>query len=117
MSNSQPNFKLQHDFQKRANESARICKKYIDRIPIIVESIDGGIKLDKTKYLTPHDLTVGQFLYVIRKRIKLEPEKALFMFFNNTLQPATSLMNHVYKQHKDKDGFLYATVSLESTFG
>lgn len=40
------------------------------------------------RYLVPSDLTVGQFVYVIRKRIKLEPEKAIFIFVNNTL-PST----------------------------
>jgi len=31
------------------------------------------------------DLTVGQFVYVVRKRIKLSPEKAIFVFVKNTL--------------------------------
>ena len=29
--------------------------------------------IDKKKYLVPSDLTVGQFVYVIRKRIKVGP--------------------------------------------
>jgi GABA(A) receptor-associated protein len=40
------------------------------------------------RYLVPSDLTVGQFVYVIRKRIKLSPEKAIFIFVKNVL-PAT----------------------------
>lgn len=35
----------------------------------------------------PADLTVGQFHYVIRKRIQLAPEKALFLFCSNTIPP------------------------------
>ena len=35
----------------------------------------------------PSDLTVGQFVYVIRKRIKLSPEKAIFIFVKNVLPP------------------------------
>ncbi len=35
----------------------------------------------------PSDLTVGQFVYVIRKRIKLSPEKAIFVFVRNVLPP------------------------------
>jgi hypothetical protein len=30
---------------------------------------------------------VGQFVYVIRKRIKLSPEKAIFIFVKNVLPP------------------------------
>jgi GABA(A) receptor-associated protein len=43
--------------------------------------------IDKKKYLVPADLTVGQFVYVIRKRIKLSPEKAIFIFVKNVLPP------------------------------
>lgn len=39
------------------------------------------------RYLVPSDLTVGQFVYVIRKRIKLSPEKAIFIFVKNVLPP------------------------------
>lgn len=39
------------------------------------------------RFLVPADLTVGQFVYVIRKRIKLSPEKAIFVFVRNVLPP------------------------------
>lgn len=39
------------------------------------------------RYLVPADLTVGQFVYVIRKRIKVSPEEAIFMFVKNVLPP------------------------------
>jgi GABA(A) receptor-associated protein len=59
-------------------------------VPVICEKADrsGDIPdIDKKKYLVPADLTVGQFHYVIRKRIKLAPEKALFLFCSNTIPP------------------------------
>ncbi|KAE9268615.1 hypothetical protein PR003_g31385, partial [Phytophthora rubi] len=73
--------------------------------------------IDKKKYLVPADLTVGQFVYVIRKRIKVSPEKAIFIFINNVLSPTAALMSNVYKEQKDSDGFLYVTYSGENTFG
>ena len=39
------------------------------------------------RYLVPADLSVGQFVYVIRKRIQLPSEKAIFIFVRNTLPP------------------------------
>lgn len=112
------NFKTKNTFEKRCSESARICKKYETRVPIIVETDENSsIKLDKSKFLIPYDLSIPQFLYVIRKRIKLTSEQALFVFFNGTIPSATSTIGSVYKQHKDADGFLYAFISLESTFG
>jgi len=44
------------------------------------------------RYLVPADLTVGQFVYDVRKRIKLSAEKAIFIFVKNTLPP-TGLEN------------------------
>lgn len=69
------------------------------------------------RYLVPSDLTVGQFVYVIRKRIRLSPEKAIFIFVGNVLPPTANMMSAVYDQHKDEDGFLYITYSGENTFG
>ena len=67
----------------------RIREKYPDRIPVIVEKAGRSDipNIDKKKYLVPGDLTAGQFVYVIRKRIKLSPEKAIFIFVNNILPP------------------------------
>jgi hypothetical protein len=45
-------------------------------------------RLSFCRYLVPADLTVGQFVYVIRKRIKLSPEKAIFIFVRNVLPPS-----------------------------
>ena len=68
-------------------------------------------------YLVPCDLTVGQFVYVIRKRIELPPEKAIFIFVNNRLPPTASLMSEISQEEKNEDGFLYVTYSGENTFG
>jgi GABA(A) receptor-associated protein len=112
-------FKEKFPLNKRKEEASRIVIKYPNRVPVIVEkSKDSDIDtLDKKKFLVPEDLTVGQFLFVIRKRIKLTPEKAIFMFVNNTLPSTSCLMSYIYNQHKDIDGFLYITYSGESVFG
>lgn len=112
-------FKQANPFEQRKAESVRINDKYKNRIPIIVELHNDiqEIKLDKVKYLVPHDLTVDQFMYVIRKRTQIKSEQALFVFFSNTLPHSTDTMGSVYERSKDRDGFLYALVSLESVFG
>ncbi|KAG2489805.1 hypothetical protein HYH03_011754 [Edaphochlamys debaryana] len=112
-------FKQEHSLDKRKAEAARIKEKYPDRIPVIVEKAERSDipDIDKKKYLVPSDLTVGQFVYVIRKRIKLSPEKAIFIFVKNVLPPTAALMSSIYEDHKDEDGFLYITYSGENTFG
>ena len=105
--------------EQRKYESSRIRQKYPDRIPVIVEKSPKSDvpDLDKKKYLVPSDLTVGQFVYVIRKRVKLSAEKAIFIFVNNALPPTASLMSTIYEENKDEDGFLYVQYSGENTFG
>jgi GABA(A) receptor-associated protein len=57
----------------------------------------------------PADLTVGEFAYVIRKCIKLSPEKAIFIFVDEVLQPTAALKSSIYEEHEDEDWFLYIT--------
>ena len=77
-------------------------QKYSDRIPVICEKVEKSdiATIDKKKYLVPADLTVGQFVYVIRKRIKLSPEKAIFIFVDEVLPPTAALMSSIYEEHK-----------------
>jgi len=112
-------FKKEHPFEKREQESQRIRSKYPDRVPVICERDPRSDipDIDKKKYLVPNDLTVGQFVYVIRKRIKVKAEKAIYVFIDNVLPPTAALMSSIYEDKKDKDGFLYVTYSGESTFG
>ena len=75
-------------------------------------------------------------MYVIRKRIKLAPEKAIFIFVDEVLPPTAALMSAIYEEHKyvtsysllklrliifsssrDEDNFLYVSYSGENTFG
>lgn len=104
---------------KRKAEASRILQKFNDRIPVICEKVEKSdiAEIDKRKYLVPSDLTVGQFVYVIRKRIKLPSEKAIFIFVNDILPPTAALLSTVYDEHKDEDGFLYVLYSGENTFG
>ncbi|XP_017705906.1 PREDICTED: gamma-aminobutyric acid receptor-associated protein isoform X1 [Rhinopithecus bieti] len=53
--------------------------------------------LDKKKYLVPSDLTVGQFYFLIRKRIHLRAEDALFFFVNNVIPPTSATMGQLYQ--------------------
>lgn len=120
MSTKPTSFQLENTFEMRFQEAERIRKKFPDRIPVIVErnqNCTNVPQIDKKKYLVPSDLTIGQFVYVIRKRIKLSAEQAIFIFVKNYLPPTASLMSTIYETHKDRDGFLYITYSGENTFG
>lgn len=112
-------FKSKNNLEKRYNESINILKKYPDRIPIIVEKYKNSNinDIDKCKFLVPRDMTIGQFIYVIRKRIKLKSEHALFITINNQLPASGKLISYLYDECKDEDGFLYVIYTNENTFG
>ncbi|KAJ3354043.1 DNA topoisomerase 2 [Allomyces javanicus] len=115
-----PVFKTKYRFDERVDQAVRLRTKYPEFVPVICEVGDRTDlpPLDRTKYIVPGDVTVGQFMYVIRKRIRVPPEKALFLFTSSKTIPATStLMTTAYSWYGDEDGFLYLTVTGENTFG
>jgi GABA(A) receptor-associated protein len=93
--------------------------KYPDRIPVYVKKKENSDIDDvpKPKYLVPKEMTMGNMTYIIRKNIKLTPDKAMFVFVDNKLVPVSQSMGELYNQHKNDDGFLYIIYSAESTFG
>ena len=111
------NFKKK-PFEDRLKESQKMKETYPDKIPIIIDN-DINIKnITKFKFLIPGILSVSNLMNCIRNIIKLEKEKAMFIFVNNNTLPCiTSSINSIYEEYADPDGFLYIKVFLESTFG
>ena len=106
--------------QERKDEVKRVLEKYPDRIPIVCErntKSKNTPDIDKNKYLVPNDLTVGQFLYVIRKRLNITSDKALFLFINGMIPSSSSYICSIYDENKDEDGYLYILYSFENVFG
>ncbi len=113
-------FRSKHTLAHRREEAQRIAERYPGRIPVIVEkaSRSSDIPLiDKQKFLVPSHMTVGQFLFIVRKRLTMPAEKALFVFVNGQLPTTAQTIGSIYHDHADEDGFLYMHYSGESTFG
>uniref|UniRef100_A0A7S3PN80 Autophagy-related protein n=1 Tax=Aplanochytrium stocchinoi TaxID=215587 RepID=A0A7S3PN80_9STRA len=115
----QSEFMESNTLEERSGESMRIRKKFPDRAPVICEKDPRSdiMDIDKSKFLVPLDISLGHFVYVIRKRINVEPSKSVFLFINNTIPPTAASMSSIYEQYKNEDGFLYVTYSGENTFG
>ena len=109
----------QLEYNKRIAESERVLKNHPDRCSVIVGKADNSNipEIDRHKFLVPRDITLGQFSYIIRQRINLTPDNALFILIDNHLPLASSLMGSIYDIHKDADNFLYITYANENTFG
>lgn len=105
---------------ERKITAERIIAQHPSRIPVVVEcseQLQREHPLFKNKFAVPYDLTLAQFLFVIRKHMKLQPEYAIYAFINNRLHPTTSAIGTIYAQEKTEDGFMYIDIFQESTFG
>ena len=105
--------------ESRKADSSRLLEKYPSRCCIIVGKSDTSDidDLDKHKFLVPRGLTMGQFQYVIRKKIRCAAEQAIFMFINNKMVPISYTVGQTFDENLSDDGYLYIRYSGENTFG
>ena len=96
-----------------------IMAKNPGKVPVVIIRQDDRIKLKKSKFLVPCDLTMGQLVYVIRKHSdEVQSSEALFVFISkkSVLAPTSSTLGTLYDMYEE-DGFLKIEVHLENTFG
>ncbi|XP_047561735.1 microtubule-associated proteins 1A/1B light chain 3C [Lutra lutra] len=114
-------FKQRKSLATRQEEVAGIRAKFPNKIPVIVERYPGEKflpLLDKTKFLVPQELTMTQFLSVIRSRLVLGATEAFYLLVNNkSLVSMSVTMAEVYRDYKDEDGFVYVTYASQEMFG
>ena len=99
----------------------KILTRYPNKVPVYVTKSknDKTLKnIEKNKFIVPDDITIGQFLTIIRKRIDLNHEMALFIFINDSILPLQSAtMKNLYYEYKNKDKLLELQYCGENTFG
>ena len=111
---------LNKTLQERLDYSAKLIYKYNDRIPVIIEKTE-NINLENYKYLIPKNLSVNEFMCIIRTKINITDKQAIFTFVKSvngyTLVPMNETINNIYDIHKSEDNFLYIKFGIENTFG
>lgn len=73
--------------------------------------------LDKNKFIVGSASTVGQLLFMIRRRMSLPSETALFLFVGNVLPTASQTMGELQHLFASPDGFLRMCFTSEAVFG
>ena len=106
--------------EERKGEVENIKQKYPDKIFIYLEknknckNID---EIDKHKYLCPKDMFFNQFIYIVRKRLKITDKQSIIFFINNSIPNPNTSMQELYEKNKNIDDFLYIKYSGENFFG
>ena len=96
-------------------------EKYPDKVPVVLKRNKGSkhIKdIGVVKYLVQDYITVSQFMYIIRKKIKIDSTEALYLYANEQNVLNNNLdMIAVYNEYKSDDGLLKLTYAGENVFG
>jgi hypothetical protein len=102
-------------------ELDRVLRKHPNKIPVFLTrdaSTSTSLPIiTKSKFLVPALFSIAEFIYSIRKWVKLRPEQAIFIYIGRYIPAAHLSMQEVYAQHKSTDGLLRITYSSENTFG
>lgn len=113
-------YKKIRNLEERKRESDKIFQKHKIKIPVII-LIDKKIPNLKShyKFLVSGDISISNLQFIIRHKIKVDSNEALFCLTEtNTLLGSNNNMHQVYSQYKDKeDNMLYLHIKVENTFG
>ena len=114
-------FKQRKNFENRTAEVASIRQKFPTKVPVIVERYAKEKDLpvlDKTKFLVPEELSMGQFVTIIRNRMGLQSTQAFYLLVNGkNMSGLSTSMGQIYNTEKDLDGFLYMVYASQEFFG
>ena len=94
--------------EQRKEKFDQLKEKYPQKIPVICIPGPNQEKLDKTKFLVPKDLTLGEFTFIVRQRLQLKKE----------LLRTSDHIDLIHENYKcGETGFLYITYTKENCFG
>ncbi len=114
-------FKNNYNLEKRLRQYEKIKIEFPTKIPIILERASNCTlnKIIKSKYILSYDLTMSEFMNIIRDKLEIEPERGLFFLANGKYSlSGNDILGDIYEKYKDiEDGFLYINYSEEVIYG
>ena len=111
-------FRQRTTLEERKRQCAEVTTRRPTYTPIVVEPGDGAPMIDKDKFLAREELTVSQFTFVLRRRLRMETSQALFLLVDRKLVSGDTTLRSVHRRSTPSDdGFLYITYTFENAFG
>ena len=109
--------KLNKSVESRKSQCIKIKNQFTDKVPVICERDPKSNlpDLDKHKYIVPNDLTVEQFILMIKRRMDMGPFPIdqLYLIVNEKdFISGDILMSEIYNKYKNyQDDLLYIRYS------
>ncbi len=112
-------------FEDRKKRSTSLLLKYSDKYPVILEKSKKDKylpRIDKSKLLVSHDMTIASIIQLLKKNIKINEHTAIYITTtdkknNDIMLSGSQSITNVYDNYKSDDGFLYLEYCTENVFG
>ena len=116
-------YRYKYSFEHIKNETDSIKLKHPTRVPILISILQVDTELYNNvkhhKYMIPKDMSFTEFIQIVRHRINLDKNEALFAIIleNNIMPKMSTLVGELYEKYKSNDGYLVIVLTKENTFG
>lgn len=117
-------FVQENTFEKRKTLVEKIKQSHPHSIPVIVETTNKTIGLQKSKFIVPFDIRISQLMMSIRKHTRsINAEEGLFLMTLSDQHPGSIMLvgsqtiQEAYEKYQSMDGFLYIRLEKENVFG
>ncbi len=119
------NYKDIMSFEDRKKRSNSLLLKYQDKFPVILEKSKKDKylpRIDKSKLLVSHDMTIATIIQLLKKNIKVNENTAIYIMTmdklnNEVMLSGSQSISYIYNNYKSDDGFLYLEYCTENVFG
>jgi GABA(A) receptor-associated protein len=112
---------LTHFSKKKIEE---LINKHPNRIPIVISS-KSFKEHNVNRFIVPIDMTVNQFMLILRNKTKIISTEAIFIFVkdykkgnkNDIIAPVSETIGSLYDKYKDDKLILNLFYEKEAVFG
>ena len=113
-------YKKEKSLEERRKEYQKIIEEHPGKIGVICQKAPKSKiqEAEKSKYLINQEMNITNFTSLIRKRLNMDKEDALFFLVNGKkVLSGNETIQDIYDKYKDEDGFLYIAYASEEVWG